>query len=63
MPVITIVIVLLVVGFLMYVIQTAPIPVHPWVKTVILGVIGFFLLIFVLNLFGVHTGFPNFKIY
>ena len=56
MSVVTIVLVLLAVGFVMYIIQTAPIPVHPWIKTIILGVIGFALLIFVLNLLGVHTG-------
>ncbi len=58
MPVVTIILVLLVVGFVMYLIQTAPIPIHPWVKTVILGIVGFFLLVFVLNMLGVHTGIP-----
>lgn len=58
MPVVTIVLVLLVVGFVMYMLQTAPIPVHPWVRTLILGVMGFFVLIFVLNLLGVPTGIP-----
>ena len=58
MPIVTIVLVLLVVGFVLYLIQTVPIPIHPWFKMVIMGVLGFFALVFVLNMLGVHTGIP-----
>ena len=56
MSLITLVLVLLAVGFLIYIVQTAPIPIHPWFKMIIAGVIFFAALIFVLNLLGVHTG-------
>ena len=58
MPIVTIILVLLFVGFIMWLIQTAPIPIHPWVKMVIMGFIAFAVLIFILNMIGVHTGIP-----
>ncbi len=58
MSIIGIVLVLLFVGFLFWVIQSAPIPIHPWFKMIIMGVIAFAVLIWVLNLLGVHTGIP-----
>ncbi len=56
MSIIGIVLVLLVVGFLFWIIQTAPIPISPWFKTVIMGVIAIGLLIWLLQVFGFHTG-------
>ncbi len=58
MPIVTVILILIVVGFVMYLIQTAPIPIHPWFKMLIMGVMGIFALIFVLNLLGIHTGVP-----
>ncbi len=58
MSIVTIILTLLVIGFVIYIIQTAPIPIHPWFKMIIMGVIGICALIFVLNLLGVHTGIP-----
>jgi hypothetical protein len=56
MSIIGIIVLLLIVGFLFWIVSTVPIPVHPWVKTVILGLISLFLLIWVLNLLGLNTG-------
>lgn len=56
MSIIGIVLVLLAIGFVLWIIQTAPIPIHPWIKTVIMGVVIFAVLIWILNLLGVHTG-------
>jgi hypothetical protein len=56
MSIVGIVLVLLFVGFIFWIIQTAPIPIHPWIKMVIMGVIAFALLIWLLNVLGVHTG-------
>jgi hypothetical protein len=58
MPIISLILVLLFIGFLIYLIQSAPIPVHPWIKTVIMGIIFFAALVYVLNALGVHTGMP-----
>lgn len=58
MSIVSLILVLLFIGFLIYLIQTAPIPVHPWIKTVIMGLIFFAALIYVLNVLGVHTGIP-----
>lgn len=52
----SIILVLIVVGFALYMLQTAPIPVHPWIKTLISGIIGIALLLWVLSIFGIHTG-------
>lgn len=58
MSIIGIVLVLLVIGFVLYALQTVPIPVHPWIKMVITGIIAFAALVWVLNEFGIHTGIP-----
>lgn len=58
MSIISIVLVLIVLGFALWVIQSAPIPINPWIKTVIMGVIVIAVLIWVLNLLGFHTGIP-----
>lgn len=56
--VVGVLIALLIVGFIMSVIYDAPVSVHPWVKKVILGVIGIAVLIWFLNTIGVNTGIP-----
>jgi hypothetical protein len=58
MSIISLILVLLLVGFLIWIVQTAPIPIHPWIKMVIMGVMFFLLLIWILNAFGVSTGIP-----
>ncbi len=55
---ITIILVLCLVGFLCWVVSTAPIPIHPWFKTIIIGVIVFCAIVWTLNRLGVHTGIP-----
>lgn len=40
MSIIGIILVLLVVGFVFWIIQSAPIPINPWFKTVIMGLCG-----------------------
>lgn len=56
---IQLILVLLFIGFVVWLIQTAPIPVHPWIKTVVIGLIFFCVLIWILNQLGVHTGFDH----
>lgn len=58
MSVVTIVLVLLFVGFIIWLVQTVPVPVNPWIKNVIMGIIFFAVLIWLLNTMGIHTGIP-----
>lgn len=54
--IISLLVALLIVGFVIFVVQTAPIPVSPWVRNIINGVIVIGLLIWLLNAFGLNTG-------
>jgi hypothetical protein len=56
MSIIGLVIALLVIGFIIYIIQTAPIPINPWFKNIIVGVLVIGALIWLLQGFGVDTG-------
>lgn len=56
MTLINIVLVLIIVGFVCWLIQTAPIPIHPWVKSAIMGLIFIFVLFWLLSKLGVDTG-------
>ena len=56
MPIVPIIVALLIVGFLIWVIQTVPIPIPQWVKQIIIGVIVLGLIIWLLQLFGLDTG-------
>lgn len=56
MNIISIIVALLIVGFVCWLVTTAPIPVHPWVKSVIVGVIFLTVLIWILNGLGLNTG-------
>ncbi len=58
MSIVGIVLVLLVIGFILWMLQTAPIPIHPWIKTLIIGIIVFAVIVWMLELAGVHTGIP-----
>jgi hypothetical protein len=58
MSIITLVLVLLIVGFLIYMLQTLPLPIHPWIKNLILGVVIIVFVIWLLNAFGINTGIP-----
>ncbi len=58
MSIITIILVLAFVGFIVYMLQTAPIPINPWFKMLIVGVICFAVIIWLLGLAGFHTGIP-----
>lgn len=58
MSIITLILVLLIVGFLIYMLQTLPLPVHPWVKTLVIGIVVICLVIWLLNAFGINTGIP-----
>ena len=51
-----IIIALLIVGFLIYMVTTVPIPINPWVKNLIIGIIFIGLVIWLLNMFGISTG-------
>ncbi len=56
MGIIPLIIILLVVGFVIYLIQTVPVPIHPWIRKAIIGVIFLFLVIYLLQSFGINTG-------
>ena len=63
MPIVTIILVLLFVGFLLWVVKTAPLPIDPWFKTLIAGVIVFaFLLWFLGTVLGIDTGLGHFRL-
>lgn len=61
MSLVGLVIVLLIAGFLIYIIQTAPIPMSPWIKSIIMGVLIIGILIWLLQGFGFDTG-VHFKV-
>lgn len=56
MSIVSIIVALLVVGFVCWLISTAPIPIHPWIKSVIIGVLFLAVLIWILNSMGLNTG-------
>lgn len=56
MSIVSLLITLIIIGFVIYMIQTLPIPISPWFKNLIMGVIGIVALIWVLGLFGIDTG-------
>lgn len=56
MSIVSLVITLLIVGFVLYIIQTAPIPIHPWFKNIIMGLLFIGALIWLLQGFGIDTG-------
>lgn len=58
MSIVSIVLVLLFVGFILWMLTTAPIPIHPWIRTLIFGLVFFAVLIWILNALGIHTGIP-----
>lgn len=62
MSLVTLVLVLLIVGFLVYMLFTAPIPIHPWFKNLIVGIVFIALVIWLLQLLGVHTGLPGLRL-
>lgn len=49
---------LLVFGFIAYMLMTAPIPIQPWFKSAIVGILVIAMIIYLLNAFGVDTGIP-----
>ncbi len=57
MSIVTLLIVLLIVGFVLYMLQTAPLPINPWVKSLITGILIIVLMIWLLQSFGIATGF------
>lgn len=56
MSLIGLVVILLIAGFVIYIIQTAPIPINPWIKNVIVGILIIGVLIWLLQVFGFDTG-------
>lgn len=57
MPIIPLIIALFVIGFGVYMLYTFPIPIHPWFKNFIIGVVLICLLIWGLQMLGFKTGF------
>lgn len=56
MNIVTIIVTLLIVGFVCWLIQTAPIPIHPWIKSAIMGIVFIVVLLWLLNSAGLNTG-------
>ena len=56
MSIVSIIIALIIVGFICWLVTTAPIPIHPWIKSVIIGVMFIAVLIWIMNGLGVNTG-------
>ncbi len=56
MSITAIVVALLIAGFLIYMIQTAPIPISPWIKNLIMGVMVIGVVIWILQSAGLDTG-------
>lgn len=56
MSVLSLVIVLCIIGFVIYMLMTAPIPIHPWIRTMIIGIICIALILWVMAEFGLNTG-------
>ena len=56
MPIVPIILVLCLFGFLVYMLRSAPLPIDPWVKSLIIGIVCFALVIWLLNAFGINTG-------
>ena len=56
MPIVTVILVLLFVGFVLYMLTSAPIPIHPWIRTLIIGLVCFALILWILSIMGVSTG-------
>jgi hypothetical protein len=57
MSIVTLLVVLLIAGFILYMLMTAPIPIHPWVRSLITGILIITLVIWLLQGFGLDTGF------
>jgi hypothetical protein len=55
---ITIIIVIAAIGFLVWMLSTAPLPIHPWFINLIVGIVVLCTIIWILNRLGVHTGIP-----
>ncbi len=60
MSVISLLFYILVIGFVAYMIQKAPM-IHDYLKMLIVGILCLFAIALVLNWFGVHTGFNLLK--
>jgi len=56
MAIIPLLIAVLIVGFAVWLIQTAPLPINSWFKNVIIGIIVIAFIIWLLNHFGLYTG-------
>jgi hypothetical protein len=57
MSIVTLVLAIVIFGFLCWLVQTIPAPITSWTRTVIIGILFIAFLIWVLNSMGVNTGF------
>lgn len=56
MSIISLLLAIVVIGFICWVIQSAPIPMNAWFKNVLVGVIAIAALFWIVGAFGFHTG-------
>ena len=56
MSIVSLICVAFVVGFVIQMIMTVPLPVHPWVRSLISGILFLALLFWILGQLGINTG-------
>ncbi len=56
MNIVSLLVALIILGFVCWMLYSAPIPMHPWFKNLIAGIIFIAVLIWILNLLGLNTG-------
>lgn len=56
MSLISLLLAVVVIGFICWVIQSAPIPMNPWFKNVLVGIIAIAALFWLMGAFGFSTG-------
>lgn len=57
MSLVSIIVWILFVGLILWIITSAPIPINPWLRSVLIALISFFFLLWFLQALGIHTGF------
>lgn len=60
MSIISIIVVLIIVGVIMYLINNV-VPIEGWIRTVLNAVVAICLLLWLLQVFGIHTGLPRIR--
>ncbi len=62
MSILTVILVLIIIGFALTMFYTVPVKIHPWWRNLILGIITILVIIWLLQAFGVNTGLHALKL-